>query len=100
MDQVMPSVAMDFPSPPTFTRTVESGTCFRQTRNFMSHDLLVIRVHPGDPHGATHDRERDDRADDPCDGAGVEFHRYSPAVAAAGCSSRAATNSMMSTGFV
>ena len=38
--QVMPSVAMVFLSAPTFTRTVESGTCFTQTRSFIGLDPL------------------------------------------------------------
>src|SRR5437016_7196646 len=39
IDQVTPSVAIDRPSAPTFTRTVESGTCLRQTRNLISAPL-------------------------------------------------------------
>ena len=35
IDQVMPSVAMLFPSAPTFTRTVESGTCLIGMRIFI-----------------------------------------------------------------
>src|SRR3979409_1783785 len=89
----MPSVAMDFPSGATFTRTVESGTFFRQTRNFTSDDLLIVRVAEANPDREDRDPDREERADDPEDRPAIsEVHQF--------VSKRAATSSSTSTGLM
>src|SRR5688500_1458654 len=93
IDQVMPSVATDFPSAATLTRTVESGTCFRQTRNFTSDDLLVVRVAQADPDREHRHDDGEERAHDPGDRAAVgQIHQF--------VSKRAATSSSTSTGLM
>src|SRR6185503_18939171 len=93
IDQVIPSVATDLPSAATFTRTVESGTCFRQTRNFISDDLLIVRVAQPDPDREHRDHDREKCADDPRDRPAVsEIHQF--------VSKRAATSSRTSTGLM
>ena len=44
IDQVMPSVTIDVPSGATFTRTVESGTCFSGIRIFTAFSISRLRL--------------------------------------------------------
>src|SRR6266542_3618733 len=49
IDHVTPSVTTDLPSGATFTRVVESGTCFRQTRIFIGSVRSHRRASIGQP---------------------------------------------------